>query len=82
MGRDTNILVMDEPAANLDPDARHIFFELLAERLENTTMLISSHRLDEVAPWSTACWKWTAARWCWMTGWRTTLRFPASWLAA
>ncbi len=49
MGRDTNILVMDEPAANLDPDARHIFFELLAERLENTTMLISSHRLDEVA---------------------------------
>jgi ABC-2 type transport system ATP-binding protein len=50
MGRDTNILVMDEPAANLDPDARHIFFELLAERLQNTTMLISSHRLDEVAP--------------------------------
>jgi len=50
MGRDTNVLVMDEPAANLDPEARHIFFELLAERLENTTMLISSHRLDEVAP--------------------------------
>ncbi len=50
MGRDTNILVMDEPAANLDPDARHIFFELLAERLESTTMLISSHRLDEIAP--------------------------------
>ena len=50
MGRDTNILVMDEPAANLDPDARHVFFELLAERLENTTMLISSHRLDEIAP--------------------------------
>ncbi|MDD5240559.1 MAG: ABC transporter ATP-binding protein [Sulfuricella sp.] len=49
MGRDTNVLVMDEPAANLDPDARHIFFELLAERLENTTMLISSHRLDEVS---------------------------------
>jgi len=49
MGRDTNVLVMDEPAANLDPDARHIFFGLLAERLENTTMLISSHRLDEVA---------------------------------
>ncbi len=49
MGRDTNILVMDEPAANLDPEARHIFFELLEERLENTTMLISSHRLDEVS---------------------------------
>ena len=41
---------MDEPAANLDPEARHIFFQLLAERLHDTTMLISSHRLDEVAP--------------------------------
>ncbi|MDQ5945326.1 MAG: type transport system ATP-binding protein [Pseudomonadota bacterium] len=50
LGRDAKVLVMDEPAANLDPDARHIFFQLLAERLETTTMLISSHRLDEVAP--------------------------------
>jgi len=49
LGRDTQVLVMDEPAANLDPEARHIFFSLLAERLENTTMIISSHRLDEVA---------------------------------
>ena len=50
LGRDAKVLVMDEPAANLDPEARHIFFQLLAERLETTTMLISSHRLDEVAP--------------------------------
>jgi ABC-2 type transport system ATP-binding protein len=49
LGRDAQVLVMDEPAANLDPEARHIFFGLLAERLENTTMIISSHRLDEVA---------------------------------
>lgn len=49
LGRDTQVLIMDEPAANLDPEARHIFFNLLAERLENTTMIISSHRLDEVA---------------------------------
>ena len=49
LGRDSKILVMDEPAANLDPEARHIFFQLLAERQDNTTMLISSHRLDEVA---------------------------------
>ena len=40
---------MDEPAANLDPEARKIFFELLAERAENATMLISSHRLNEVS---------------------------------
>jgi ABC-2 type transport system ATP-binding protein len=50
LGRDAQVLVLDEPAANLDPEARHIFFQLLAERLDNTTMLISSHRLDEVAP--------------------------------
>jgi len=50
LGRDTELLVMDEPAANLDPEARHIFFSLLAERLGSTTMIISSHRLDEVAP--------------------------------
>jgi ABC-2 type transport system ATP-binding protein len=49
LGRDVELLVMDEPAANLDPDARHIFFELLAERQGSVAMLISSHRLDEVA---------------------------------
>jgi ABC-2 type transport system ATP-binding protein len=49
LGRSTRLLVMDEPAANLDPEARATFFELLAERSEQTTMLLSSHRLDEVA---------------------------------
>lgn len=49
LGRDTELLVMDEPAANLDPEARQIFFELLAERQGSAAMLISSHRLDEVA---------------------------------
>lgn len=50
LGRATEVLVMDEPAANLDPEARHIFFQLLAERQDTSAMLISSHRLDEVAP--------------------------------
>jgi ABC-2 type transport system ATP-binding protein len=49
LGRDSQLLVMDEPAANLDPEARHIFFQLLAEKKESAAMLISSHRLDEVA---------------------------------
>ncbi|MBU0751335.1 MAG: ABC transporter ATP-binding protein [Gammaproteobacteria bacterium] len=49
LGRDAKVLVLDEPAANLDPEARKIFFELLAERAESATMLISSHRLDEVS---------------------------------
>jgi ABC-2 type transport system ATP-binding protein len=50
LGRDCELLILDEPAANLDPEARHAFFGLLAERLGQATMLISSHRLDEVAP--------------------------------
>ena len=49
LGRETDVLVLDEPAANLDPDGRARFFELLAERAPRATMLISSHRLDEVA---------------------------------
>jgi ABC-2 type transport system ATP-binding protein len=49
LGRDTELLVLDEPAANLDPEARHIFFQLLAEKKDTAAMLISSHRLDEVA---------------------------------
>ncbi|HEY9081514.1 ABC transporter ATP-binding protein [Magnetovibrio sp.] len=49
LGRDSDILVMDEPAANLDPESRKIFFNLLSERLDGTVMLMSSHRIDEVA---------------------------------
>ncbi|MDR0479575.1 MAG: ABC transporter ATP-binding protein [Burkholderiaceae bacterium] len=49
LGRNARVLVMDEPAANLDPEARKIFFEILAERADQATMLISSHRLNEVS---------------------------------
>lgn len=49
LGRPTELLVMDEPAANLDPEARHVLFKALAERAGNVAMIISSHRLDEVA---------------------------------
>jgi len=49
LGREAEILIMDEPAANLDPEARQVFFNLLAERLDRVTMIISSHRLDEVS---------------------------------
>jgi ABC-2 type transport system ATP-binding protein len=49
LGRDADLLILDEPAANLDPEARHIFFQLLATMQDRAAMLISSHRLDEVA---------------------------------
>ena len=49
LGRDAKVLVMDEPAANLDPQARSVFFDILAERAQSATMLISSHRINEVS---------------------------------
>lgn len=48
LGRETKLLILDEPTANLDPAARRILFELLAERIDRP-ILISSHRLEEVA---------------------------------
>ncbi len=48
LGRPTRLLILDEPAANLDPAARAVLFDLLAERPE-VTMIISSHRIDEIA---------------------------------
>ncbi len=48
LGRPTGLLILDEPAANLDPAARAVLFDLLAERPE-ATMIISSHRIDEIA---------------------------------
>ncbi len=49
LGRHSDLLIMDEPAANLDPAARRILFQMLAHKQDDTAMLISSHRLDEVA---------------------------------
>jgi ABC-2 type transport system ATP-binding protein len=49
LGRATDLLIFDEPAANLDPAARAVFIDLLAAR-RDTSMLIASHRLEEVAP--------------------------------
>lgn len=48
LGRGSDILMMDEPAANLDPQARQIFFNLLKEKQNHAITLISSHRLDEL----------------------------------
>ncbi len=48
LGRKPKILLMDEPAANLDPKARVILFEYLHKFDKNALMIISSHRIDEV----------------------------------
>lgn len=48
LGRDPDILLMDEPAANLDPKARKILFDYLFDFNPNALMIISSHRTDEL----------------------------------
>ncbi|WP_319823517.1 ABC transporter ATP-binding protein [Thalassovita sp.] len=49
LGRNAELMIFDEPAANLDPAARAVFIDLLADR-KDASMLIASHRLEEVAP--------------------------------
>jgi ABC-2 type transport system ATP-binding protein len=43
-----SLYVMDEPTASLEAAAREAFFELFAERSVGATLLLSSHRLDEI----------------------------------
>lgn len=49
LARRPSLLIMDEPSANLDPQARAVFFRLLSELPEETTMLLTSHRVDELS---------------------------------
>lgn len=49
LARKPAILVMDEPSANLDPKARAVFFRQLSELPKETTMLLTSHRVDELS---------------------------------
>ncbi len=42
------VLVCDEPTANLDPAARVSFFSQVAERPPTASVILCSHRLDEV----------------------------------
>lgn len=47
--RNPALLIMDEPTANLDAKARTAFFELLADLPDDCVLLLSSHRVDELA---------------------------------
>lgn len=43
-----SLLLMDEPTSSLDRDAREAFFDLYRRRADGATLLLSSHRLEEV----------------------------------
>lgn len=43
-----SLLILDEPTASLDEEARNSFPELYGEVAADTTVLVSTHRLEEV----------------------------------
>ncbi len=44
----TQVLVCDEPTANLDAHAREAFFSMVAKRPADSILVVCSHRVDEV----------------------------------
>lgn len=44
-----SLLILDEPAAGLDPDERQRVREILAERRTDATVIVSTHLTDEAA---------------------------------
>lgn len=49
LARRPKVLILDEPAASLDPSARAGFFARLEAMSSDTTMILSSHRVDEIS---------------------------------
>ena len=48
LSKKSDLLIFDEPTANLDPKGREKFYDLLSEIDENCSTLFITHRLDEI----------------------------------
>ncbi len=48
LAKKSNIIIYDEPTANLDPVARDDFYRLLKQNEDDKILLFVTHRLDEV----------------------------------
>ena len=48
LAKKSNIIIYDEPSANLDPKARDDFYRLLKQNEDDKILLFVTHRLDEV----------------------------------
>ena len=48
LAKKSDIIIYDEPTANLDPKARDDFYRLLKENEEDKVLLFVTHRLEEV----------------------------------
>ena len=49
LGRNPKILLMDEPSANLDPEARTVFYKYLEDFNKDSLMILCSHRVSEIS---------------------------------
>ena len=49
LAKQSDIIIYDEPTANLDPKAREDFYRLLEKSSNNKIMLFVTHRLEEVS---------------------------------
>jgi ABC-2 type transport system ATP-binding protein len=50
LSKKSDLLIFDEPTANLDPKGREQFYHLLEEVDETVSTLFITHRLDEIRP--------------------------------
>ena len=50
LSKKSDLLIFDEPTANLDPKGREQFYELLSEIDESCSTIYITHRLDEIEP--------------------------------
>jgi ABC-2 type transport system ATP-binding protein len=48
LAKESDIMIYDEPTANLDPKARDDFYRLIKEKEQNKLSLFVTHRLEEV----------------------------------
>lgn len=48
LAKKSNIIIFDEPTANLDPDARDDFYRLLEQNAKDKVLLFVTHRFEEV----------------------------------
>ncbi len=48
LAKKSNIIIYDEPTANLDPKARDDFYRLLKQNEDDKVLLFVTHRLEEV----------------------------------
>lgn len=48
LASDASLYVLDEPTASLDTQSRRDLFHLLSERTQDATLILCSHRLEEI----------------------------------